>query len=111
MTNDELLDLWEPAADRLFSDTNQFSKLKHLDEALGTRHYSVWCHSNSLQDEPLPKEMTDLLKKILGPHGNTILKAYQIRKGIATNGKVLQTVGESDQTSTPRARHASRGFG
>jgi hypothetical protein len=81
MTNAELLNYWEPAANNIFkgygSNVNTFNQ---LDELLGIKEYDTWCGSNTTTDKPLNEDLKRLLIALAGPHWKTILKIHQIQK-------------------------------
>lgn len=76
---------YTPAAWNLFDDTaSQYNASSHyaLDEALGYPYYDEYCKRRHEDDFPLDDDMRELLIKLAGPHGKTILKMYRIKKGL-----------------------------
>ena len=60
---------------------------RKLDKALGVDHFHRWSVNpdiNKLEKYPSEKWVA-LLQMLQGPHGKTILRAYQVRHGIRKN--------------------------
>lgn len=53
-----------------------------LDKALGVDLYRGYMTRPSTLDFPLPAHWRELLTKLAGPHGKTILRAYRIKRGL-----------------------------
>lgn len=88
MDNNGITQYWFPAAYNLFGavDINNsqdtYYACARLDTALGVSLHKDYCARSASEDFPLEPEMKELLRKLKGPHGKTILKAYQIKHGV-----------------------------
>lgn len=56
--------------------------LLHFDKALGINLGQGYRDRTEHQDEPMPDEWVEFLKKLCSPHGKTILKMYQAKRGL-----------------------------
>lgn len=74
MTTNEYNKYWLPAAEALGIFDHR------LDTLLGVEECFNWCRRTEDKDTHLSKGMKELLIKLAGPHGRTILKAYRIKK-------------------------------
>lgn len=81
MTPDDFHGYWAPAC-RALADTPlaDFAGSKLIAEVLGLEYP----HSGYWQEIPLTEEMKGLLCALAGPHGQTLLKVYRIRKGLVS---------------------------
>lgn len=83
MTVSDLYNYYVPASRSLFGYNPVMSvSLALLDQALGIAAYATYMRTEYVNDSPLDEEIRQLLIKLAGPHGKTILKAYRIRKGL-----------------------------
>lgn len=56
---------------------------EYLDKVLGINVYRDFvANSGTREGEPLSEELVQLFKSLAGPHGRTILRAYQIKHDI-----------------------------
>lgn len=83
MTFDECTKLLSPALLNLFGE-NTVGKANKLDSLLGVTHYADFCARNNAP--PLPDEIRNLYIALAGPHAKTVLKIWQIRKGLNDDG-------------------------
>lgn len=88
MIHSEYLNLWIPVCERLYPrfTVNDVILKRHylesLDRDLNVNEYATYWHNPPHADLPMKRELRELLLKLKGPHGKTLLKAYQIREGI-----------------------------
>lgn len=87
MNSDDEQKYWVPAAINIFGKpVRQHRRLswpEHLlQEALGVKLWSEWQERLVIYDFPLSEEWRQLLTQLAGPHGKTILRAYQIKHGV-----------------------------
>lgn len=78
MTTSEYETYWIPALDALKLRGSAFE----LDTLLGIGEFTVWYDRMPSEDTPMSDELKELLKKLAGPHGKALLRAYRIRKGL-----------------------------
>ena len=88
MNLDDFIKYWIPACTNLFGEHDvggvgfRIDFYTKLDRALDVELYTrFWCRA-SRRDKPLDENTRNLLVKLAGPHGRTILRAYQIQHGI-----------------------------
>ena len=88
MTHDDLIKYFRPAAAACFPkiDRNEIGQngahyLLALDKALGRNMYKLYYTRKFSNDGPIRPQTRELLRKLAGPHGKTILKMYRIQKG------------------------------
>lgn len=74
---------WEPAALNLVRAAWPLTVEHSLDKALGSTVYMDYVNRHAGNDYPLSEEWIILLQQLAEPHGNAILRAYQIKHGIA----------------------------
>lgn len=53
-----------------------------IDNVLGVKMTRAYHTRPGAHDRPMPDEWRDFFVKLAGPHGKTILKAYQAKRGI-----------------------------
>lgn len=93
MTENELTEYYIPALEKCLNINlknikrvkylgEQSDVLLHFDKLLGITEYEKYRSTTASLDEPLPEPLKELLIKLAGPHGKTILKAYRIKKGL-----------------------------
>ena len=82
MNRDDSFQYWWPAVANIIDSDLYAHKAKLLDKALGVTIYSDYMSRPEHMDYPLSDEMKELLVKLAGPHGRTVLRAYRIRKGL-----------------------------
>ena len=95
MNQEDVEKLWYPAAERLKLDyKNLQNRGDALDDALGVNYFEGYRHRGHHQDRPMPDgPFKELLKALAGPHGKTILRAYQIKHGIKHEDSEIQAEG------------------
>lgn len=81
MTSEEAHSIWADAIRGLELEfNNEGGGL--LDRLLGVNEFKRWSWV-SLEDEtPMPEQLKEVVRKLAGPHGRTILKAYRIKRGL-----------------------------
>ena len=85
MNGKDYTDYWVPACKNLFgwglgtSDVQSWAE--QLDAALGIRECADFWNRRAILDKPMSDELKRLLVALAGPHGRTILKAIQARRG------------------------------
>lgn len=62
--------------------TEKWEMLFALDKALGVNMLRSFKERPTSQDEPMSEEWRHFLTSLAGPHGKTLLKVYQARRGI-----------------------------
>lgn len=91
MNHHDLIDYWIPACESVYTDgltplpmnvRDRIDFYHRLDKDLDIREYHFYRVNPPQDDKPISADLRELLIKLAGPHGKTILKAYQIRKGI-----------------------------
>lgn len=82
MTLDESAQYWRPAANRFRGPGDEdylaFSNSKRLAQFLGF----TYTHANDWMHITLTPELKGSLVAISGPHGDAIIKAMKIRRGL-----------------------------
>lgn len=84
MNMDDSSDYWWPAAEALIPVLKKpsYNQAEMLDDLLGVTMFADYCKRRSEEDFPLSEEWKVLLTALAGPYGQTILKAYRIKKGL-----------------------------
>lgn len=81
MNINESADIYGPACAAIYGTSNKFEKMK-LDKLLGVIEFTEYIVRNTRLDQPMPRWLKDLCVALTGPHGPTVLKVYQIQKGL-----------------------------
>ena len=95
MTYEELVKYWIPAAQKHITPTTKHfepyithpdgsghAPYRELDLLLGLDEYKNYYFARHGIHPPLPVELKNLLKALVGPYGKAVLKAYRIKKGL-----------------------------
>lgn len=87
MTLLELYELWLPVCVKLFGGETQEDR-KLLDELLGVKEFDRYLQNKfHYEDVPMSEDVKSILVMILGPHGETMVKVWRIRKGLDVTEK------------------------
>lgn len=85
MTMEEFDKYWAPVAHKFYPNAplnGDLRAVRMLSKALGLwSEYKEWLEIKK-DDPSMTDELKQLLLKLAGPHGRTILKAYQVQRGI-----------------------------
>lgn len=88
-TSKDIVLYWMPAAYNLFENDHSSglgarlrSKLNTLGLILGTTEIADYWLLPEPELKPTSEELKSLLTAFAGPHGQTLLKAYKIRRGL-----------------------------
>ncbi len=82
---------WVPACKNLFDERMYrlgdgqeeiYSWASQLETALGIGNLTAYWQRTAREDYPMSTELRELLTKLAGPHGKTVLKTYRIQKGL-----------------------------
>lgn len=90
MTYAELNQYWVPVAERLIPEIHQrwdetsrgYRRYYMLDDALGIHEYEYNYFRNRSGQPPMDESLKKLLVALNSPHASTLLKVYQIQRGI-----------------------------
>jgi hypothetical protein len=83
MTMVEYAVFWTPAANRVCSSRCNEKGEENLALLLGMQPaFVAFLNRPGEKDWPMSEELKELLIKLAGPHGATVLKIYRIQKGL-----------------------------
>lgn len=82
LTKFDMLIAFIEAASVLFHKESVSAKCRELEASTGLTIWTQWTAGTPYADIVVDEKVFSLLRKLQGPHGKTILKAYQVKHDI-----------------------------